>query len=180
MTRPRHIILSGCSGGGKSTLLAALAARGHATVPEPGRRLVQAALAGQGGVLPWEDGPGFAAACIDLAVADHAAVRDRGGPVFFDRSGLDAVLWLQARGLALPAAAGEVLAQRFERVFLVPPWPELRVEDAERKGSMAEAEAEYHALAAGYPALGHPVTLLPKGTVAKRPAFLAGALDCPL
>ena len=33
-------VLSGCSGGGKSTLLAALARRGFATVEEPGRRIV--------------------------------------------------------------------------------------------------------------------------------------------
>ena len=36
----RFIILSGCSGGGKSTLLAELARRGFATVEEPGRRIV--------------------------------------------------------------------------------------------------------------------------------------------
>ena len=36
----RHVILSGCSGGGKSTLLADLAGRGFGTVSEPGRRIV--------------------------------------------------------------------------------------------------------------------------------------------
>jgi predicted ATPase len=36
----RFVVISGCSGGGKSTLLAELARRGYRTVEEPGRRIV--------------------------------------------------------------------------------------------------------------------------------------------
>ena len=36
----RHVVLSGCSGGGKSALLAELSSRGFETVEEPGRRIV--------------------------------------------------------------------------------------------------------------------------------------------
>jgi hypothetical protein len=43
-----HVVLSGCSGGGKSSLLAELARRGHAVVPEPGRRIVEEELRGNG------------------------------------------------------------------------------------------------------------------------------------
>lgn len=32
MTASRHVVITGCSGGGKSTLLAELARRGHAVV----------------------------------------------------------------------------------------------------------------------------------------------------
>jgi predicted ATPase len=37
----RFVILSGCSGGGKSTLLAEFGRRGHSIVEEPGRRIVK-------------------------------------------------------------------------------------------------------------------------------------------
>jgi predicted ATPase len=37
----RFIVLSGCSGGGKSTLLAALQRRGFAVFEEPGRQIVK-------------------------------------------------------------------------------------------------------------------------------------------
>ena len=119
-----RVVISGCSGGGKSTLLAALAARGHVTVEEPGRRVVRAALAGQGGALPWEDGAGFAAACIALAAQDWERVAAAPGPVFFDRSALDAAIWLNGTGLPLPAGAEAVLARRFSHVVLAPPWPD--------------------------------------------------------
>ncbi|MPT22826.1 MAG: ATPase, partial [Starkeya sp.] len=36
----RFVVISGCSGGGKSTLLTELARRGFAVVEEPGRRIV--------------------------------------------------------------------------------------------------------------------------------------------
>ena len=37
----RFVVISGCSGGGKSTLLAELGRRGYAVVEEPGLRIVQ-------------------------------------------------------------------------------------------------------------------------------------------
>ena len=38
------VVVSGCSGGGKSTLLAELALRGYAVFPEPGRQIVKEQL----------------------------------------------------------------------------------------------------------------------------------------
>ena len=45
MSDDRFVIISGCSGGGKSTLLAELARRGYRVVEEPGRRIVAEELA---------------------------------------------------------------------------------------------------------------------------------------
>jgi predicted ATPase len=77
----RSVVISGCSSGGKSTLLAELGRRGHATVEEPGRRIVKQELAGEGSALPWVNGAAFARRAIELAVADRRAAADRpGGP----------------------------------------------------------------------------------------------------
>jgi predicted ATPase len=40
----RFVLISGCSGGGKSTLLSALYDKSFATLPEPGRTTVQEKL----------------------------------------------------------------------------------------------------------------------------------------
>lgn len=56
----RHVVLSGCSGGGKSTLLSALGRRGWVVVPEPGRRIVEEEQRGDGRALPWVDLAAFA------------------------------------------------------------------------------------------------------------------------
>jgi predicted ATPase len=41
----RFVVISGCSGGGKSTLLKELAKRDHDVIDEPGRRIVKNAFA---------------------------------------------------------------------------------------------------------------------------------------
>jgi predicted ATPase len=44
----RFVAISGCSGGGKSTLLFELKRRGYAVVEEPGRRIIAEELSGSG------------------------------------------------------------------------------------------------------------------------------------
>ena len=50
------VTISGCSGGGTSTLLAEFQRRGFATIEEPGRRIVGEELNRGGSALPWVDG----------------------------------------------------------------------------------------------------------------------------
>jgi predicted ATPase len=155
------ILISGCSGGGKSTFLAALGARGHHVVTEPGRRVVEAELASGGHALPWTDMDAFLRRTLDLAMADHEAARALEGPVFFDRGVVDA------------------LAGRYRyagTVFLAPPWPEIFMTDAARRHELTEAEAEYDRLLTACPALGYRIVLLPKAPVEARADFLLSTL----
>ena len=86
----RFVILSGCSGGGKSTLLAALAERGYATIEEPGRRIVAEETAREGTALPWIDLAAFARRAFAMAIEDRQLARHLPGLVFFDRGLIDA------------------------------------------------------------------------------------------
>ncbi|KNY18597.1 ATPase [Shinella sp. SUS2] len=172
----RFIVLSGCSGGGKSTLLEELRRRGHAVVEEPGRRIVQAELAVGGTALPWLDLAAFARQAIAMALADRAAMQHHSGFVFFDRGLIDAAVALDAEGgqPALPALAA---AHRYNRqVFLTPPWPEIYAADPERRHDLAAALAEYARLEKAYPALGYEVAVVPKMLVAERADFVLGHL----
>ena len=85
----RFVVISGCSSGGKSTLIAELGKRGYAVVDEPGRRIVKEALARGGSALPWIDGVAFARRAIAIALADRAASGSSDGWVFFDRGLID-------------------------------------------------------------------------------------------
>ncbi|MFY0736354.1 AAA family ATPase [Aurantimonas sp. NFXS3] len=164
----RHVVLSGCSGGGKSTLLVELERRGFMTVPEPGRRIVEEEQRGSGRALPWVDLAAFARRAIDLAAEDRKRIGDEAGWVFFDRGLVDAAVALQH---ATGHAAADVL-QRYERyhrrVFLTPPWPEIFVNDGERQHGLAEAVAEYDRLLVAYGELRYEVIELPKVGVADR------------
>jgi predicted ATPase len=172
----RYVVLSGCSGGGKSTLLAELRRRGHSGVDEPGRRVVKAELQSGGGALPWVDVAAFARRTIETAIADHAAAGSLSGLVFFDRGLVDGAA-------ALEHATGEPVLERLgsrhrydETVFFTPPWPEIYVGDPERRHGLEEAMAEYQRLERVYPMLGYRVIVLPKVGVEARADLVLAAL----
>jgi predicted ATPase len=175
----RFVVISGCSGGGKSTLLEEFARRGHALVEEPGRRIVREESARGGTALPWLDAAAFARRAIELALADRAAARRHGGWVFFDRGLVDAAAALEfATGAPSLEAYGR--AHRYHaRVFLTPPWPEIYAADAERRHDLAAATAEYERLLEAYSRLGYEIVVLPKVSVAERADLILGSLIAP-
>jgi predicted ATPase len=164
------VAISGCSGGGKSTLLAELARRGFAVVEEPGRRVVKHEMENGGDALPWTDGAAFAQKALALGWEDWREARAIAGPVFFDRGLVDAAAALSHLTGQWPA--GDFGSAYGPVMFLAPPWPEIYVADAERQHGFAEAEGEYHRLAAAYALLGYDVVILPKAPVADRAAFV--------
>jgi predicted ATPase len=170
------VVISGCSGGGKSTLIAELARRGYATVEEPGRRIVVEEMQAGGTALPWLDAEAFIRRAIAMALADHAAAPDDSSWVFFDRGLVDAASALEAmtgEPVLRPLAARH---RYHDRVFLAPPWPEIYVTDPERRHGMEAAVVEYERLRRDYPALGHEVDILPKTGVAERADYVLARL----
>ncbi len=173
----RLVVVSGCSGGGKSALLAAMAARGYPAFPEPGRQVVKEEALVGGDALPWKDAARFAERCIARAayffnVAD-AAVR----PVLFDRGIIDAVTALERLGEVPAHCAAAARAYRYgRRVFLVPPWREIFAGDPERRHGFDAAVAEYEALVESYRRYGYETVTVPKADVGARADFLQAAV----
>ena len=173
----RFVLISGCSGGGKSTLLAELRARGHPVVEEPGRRIVKHELETGGRALPWIDGVAFTHRAIETALADREGARPHSGWVFFDRGLIDAASALEDL-TGEPVLQSLALAHRYHRrVFMAPPWPEIYVTDAERRHGFDAGLAEYDRLEKALPALGYEVITLPKVSVAARADFVLAALS---
>jgi len=173
---PHFHVISGCSGGGKSSLLAELGQRGHSIVPEPGRRIVAKEQAGDGAALPWSNPAAFARRAIALSLRDLEENRSAESVVFFDRGLIDAACALlhtspgkneEDRVLALCAQ------HRYQPVvFMTPPWPEIYVNDAQRKHDLYAAVAEYERLWAFYPKLGYRLIELPRNGIAFRADFV--------
>jgi predicted ATPase len=173
----RFVLLSGCSGGGKSTLLEELRGRGHPVVEEPGRRIVKQELERGGDALPWIDAAAFARRAIQLALSDRERARNQRGWIFFDRGLIDAVS-------ALEELTGEGMLSVFgaehryhRKVFLAPPWPEIYQGDTERRHGFEAGVAEFERLQRVYPALGYEVIMLPKVTVDQRADFVLAELS---
>lgn len=173
----RFVLISGCSGGGKSALLDQLGQRGYATVEEPGRRIVREEMSSGGSALPWMNVEAFLRRALELAMMDHAEAVHVAGWVFFDRGLIDAAA-------ALERLTGEPAMTRLgdsrlynRRVFLAPPWPEIRVTDQERRHDFEEAMIEYQHLLKLFPALGYETIALAKVGVEERADFLLQTLE---
>lgn len=111
-----------------------------------------------------------------MALADRASAIDSDGWVFFDRGLIDAAAGLQhLTGEPLLENLGR--SHRYHRrVFLAPPWPEIYVQDAERRHGLDWAISEYCRLLEVYPSLGYEVSILPKASVAQRVDFVLDML----
>lgn len=170
------VVISGCSGGGKSTLLEALRRRGYAVVEEPGRRVIAEQSRNAGDGLPWVDMAAFLHEAPRVARLDLERVASATGPVFFDRGLIDAAAALQRLcGLSMSYTLGDL--QPYGRlVFLTPPWPDIYRVDEQRRHGFAEAVAEYTHLEARYKTLGYDVRILPRASVADRTDFVLQAL----
>jgi len=166
MTRVR-VLITGCSAGGKSTLLEELAHRGWATVSEPGRRVIAAERARDGDGYPWDNAERFAVACLEMAERDWQRAGD--AVTFFDRGVVDAAFAL--RRIGRPAPGRAVLARcPYDRVILAPPWRALfeAKRDPERRHGFDEASVEFEDIAAGLAAMGQATDRFPRTTVNAR------------
>lgn len=164
----RFVLLTGCSGGGKSTLLKALEDRGFPIVQEPGRRIVSEELARQGKALPWVDMNAFALRAVKMAESDLQSAQHNDGITFFDRGLIDAAVALaHSGGPTIEETLGETQAY-WKRVFVVPPWRELFANDAERRHNFDAAVQEHIHIEKALDTLGYMRIELPKVSVQKR------------
>lgn len=173
----RRIVITGGPGAGKSTLVAALARRGAAVMPEAGRAIIQAQGAIGGDALPWADRRLFAELMLswDLRSYRDGAAGNR--LTFYDRGIPDSIGYLELNGMPVPKHfEGAARMCRYgRRVFVAPPWAEIFTHDGERSQSFDEAVATHDAICAVYRRLGYELIPLPRGTVDSRVAIvLAG------
>lgn len=96
------------------------------------------------------------------------------GPIIFDRGIPDVVGYLRLCGLPVPDSAIKAAEQRryANRVFIAPPWPAIFEQDTERKQTLAEAEATYHAMVDAYTSFVYELVALPLTSVMERGSFV--------
>ncbi|MHA3792820.1 AAA family ATPase [Sphingomonas sp. YL-JM2C] len=178
MTTDHLFVVTGGPGSGKSSLIAALAAAGHATMPEAGRAIIQDQVAIGGDALPWADRAAFADLMLGWELRSHREARAMAGPVILDRGIPDVIGYRALCGLPVPdplrRAAG---LHRYNRqVFIAPHWPAIFAQDAERRQSPEAAAATALAMERAYADCGYELVALPLAPVAERAAFVAARI----
>lgn len=170
------VLITGCSGGGKTTLLNMLRDQGFHTISEPGRRIVVEEQCNSGEALPWINLKAFSHRAVQMATHDLASVQNCNDLVFFDRGLIDAALALQYSG---GKSYRETLGNQnhyFNKVFLAPPWPDIFKQDDERKHGFKSAVEEFDRIHAALRDLNYDVYFLPKTSITDRIEFILAKL----
>ncbi|HLU02338.1 MAG TPA: ATP-binding protein, partial [Advenella sp.] len=97
-------VLTGGPGSGKTTLLNHLAHMGYHCMPEAGRAVIRQQRSCGGVALPWNDKAAYARLMHEHDMAAYQRACNLDGPVFFDRSIVDIIAYLQLEHLPVPAS----------------------------------------------------------------------------
>ncbi|HEY4831121.1 MAG TPA: AAA family ATPase, partial [Waddliaceae bacterium] len=92
IAKNNYVVISGCSGGGKSTLLSELVNRGYSVVLEPGRQIVKEQTAIGGDALPWINLNKFLELALSRYLFQFNSQNESQKLIFFDRGIIDAIL----------------------------------------------------------------------------------------
>jgi len=166
----RFHVITGASGGGKSTLVTTLKELGYATVPEPALAIMREQLECNGRLLPSIDRNAFLEAVLARSVQDHEAARSLEGPVFFDRGIPE---WARFLGASAQPDAWPAGRCRYAgTVFVAEPWPEIYVRDHYRQHGFERAARSYEPTISAYIEAGYGTCVIPKASVQERVDFI--------
>jgi len=179
MRESKKFIITGGPGSGKSTLIEALSKRGYTCFEEVSRKLIQQEVKKSEGVLPWNNLAGFAELALDEMLSQCQATVSESKPCFFDRAIPDIFGYMQHGALPVPDKYFECLnrCSYNPNVFILPPWPEIFVQDSERWQTFDEAMDLYFALRETYTNLGFELWELPTCDPMCRVEFIQSVLE---
>jgi predicted ATPase len=172
-----RIVITGGPGAGKTTLLLALQACGYTIVGDSARAIIQDRR--RRGLSPRPNAYEFVHETLRMDIENFVHHAATPGHVFFERSVLDALCGLDRIS---PLNEHELSAwlsmyQYFPKVFLLPPWKAIYVNDAERDHTFEHAEWVYSVTQEWYCRLyPYQVIEVPMVSVAERCTYVLEAL----
>lgn len=171
-----RIVITGAPGAGKTTLLLALQARGHTIVGDTARAIIQDRRSR--GLSPRPEPYAFMQEALRIDIENFLHHAANPGPVFFERGILDSLCGLDRVSPLNESELSTWLSryQYFPKVFLLPPWQAIYVNDAERDHTFEHAESVHRMALEWYRRCGYQVLEVPRVSVDQRSTFVLQAL----
>lgn len=168
------IVLAGGPSSGKTTLIEALVAKGHICYPEVSREVIKEAQRQGIEQLFLEKPLLFSELLLEGRIKQFKeASNEECNTVFLDRGIPDVLAYMHYIGDSYPSFFTEACQNHlYTKVFLLPPWKEIYVSDAERYENYEQAVLIHEHLEETYRNFGYDLVTIPKDTVENRVAFL--------
>ena len=162
---------------GKTTLINHLEAEGYICYPEISREITLNARNEGVDHLFLENPMLFSERLLEGRIKQYENATTEGKHVFIDRGIPDVLAYMDFIGDTYPEAFIAACENyKYDKVFLLPPWEEIYVSDAERYESYEEATKIHDYLVATYKKFGYDLHEVPKTSVAARFQFIINHL----
>lgn len=173
-TTPKRIAIIGGPGTGKSTLIHGLEGDGYSCMHEISRKVILEAQKEGIEQLFLTDPILFSQKLLEGRLQQfHDAQNYTTNYLFYDRGLPDVPIYMDYLGTEYPDYFTESCIQnKYNSVFLLPPWEKIYQQDNERYESFEIATKLYAFLKEGYENFGYTTTEVPIGTVEERKQFI--------
>jgi predicted ATPase len=171
-----RIVITGGPGAGKTALLLALQAHGYPIVGDSPRAIIQDRRSR--GLSPRPNAYEFAHETLRMDIENFVHHATTPGHVFFERSVVDALCGLDCVTPLKESELSRWLStyQYCSKVFVLPPWQAIYVNDTERDHTFEHAESVYRTVQEWYRRCRYQVIEVPKVSVAERCTYVLQAL----
>ena len=175
---PKKIVITGGPGSGKTTLISFLLENGFQCLNEISREVILEAQKEGIDQLFLTDPILFSQKLLDGRLKQFQDINHfEKSYVFYDRGLPDITAYMDFTNIKYPDNFIETCNNnRYDVVFLLPPWKDIYKQDNERYESFEEAEKIHDCLLEGYEKYGYNVIEVPFGTLESRMQFITKKL----
>lgn len=172
--KTKRIVLTGGPSTGKTTLINHLLSKGYACEKEMSRHVILEAQTQGIAQLFLTDPLLFSQKLLVGRFQQYKnATAVAADLLFYDRGMPDVTAYMDYVGALYPHDFAETIYNnRYDLVFLLPPWKEIHVTDNERYETFEQGELIYDYLKKGYKQFGYTIIEVPSGSVDERINFI--------
>lgn len=175
----KRILITGGPGSGKSSVIKKLESNGHFCLHEVSREVTAEAQKQGIDQLFLEDPFLFSFKLLEARVYQYNESKvSSENHVFIDRGIPDVLAYMDYFGTEYPSNFSKAcILYKYDKVFLLPPWKEIYVNDDERYETFDQAKIIHSYLEKTYLGFGYKPIKVPKGSINKRCDFILNNLE---
>lgn len=171
---PKKIVITGGPGTGKTSLINQLEIKGFNCKHEISREVTLKAKEEGIDQLFLEDPILFSQKLLEGRLEQFKEGNNSAKKIlFYDRGLPDVTAYMDFLGTKYPQSFHDTcLANRYHKVFILPPWEEIYMQDNERYETFIEAKNIYSFLISSYKKYNYDVYEIPVGSIEQRIAYI--------
>ncbi len=171
-----RVVITGGPSTGKTSLINALSNSGYPTFNEAARKIIQQQLTLKSNKVPWDNILGFSKLVLAEQINDFKSANS--DLVFYDRGIPDIIGYINhGQQKIFDHLKSSNKINRYDHVFILPPWEDIYKTDNERRESFKEAKLIYNEIEKAYIRSGYHPVKVPFESVNNRIKFILNKLS---